>query len=106
MHRASPFVHLSYEVMIWFIVLLSSNYVSCQQQNAKVIKIAAIFEGQTPELESVFRRTIDRINMDKTRLPGSRLEGLVASINDRDSFHAAKIGMFCCWLCFARVARN
>ena len=75
-------------------LLLSSNYVSCQQQNAKVIKIAAIFEGSSPELESVFRRTIDRINMDKTRLSGSRLEGLVASINERDSFHAAKIGMF------------
>ena len=32
------------------------------------------------------------VNMDKTRLPGTRLEALVARINHRDSFHAGKVG--------------
>jgi len=81
---------------IFFLFLLTSVQisppVSCIQQGSKVIKIGAIFEGSNPELETVFRRSIDRINLDRTRLSGARLEGLVAKINQRDSFHAAKVG--------------
>ena len=32
------------------------------------------------------------VNMDRNRLPGTRLEALVARINHRDSFHAGKVG--------------
>jgi hypothetical protein len=52
----------------------------------------AIFEGADSRLESVFRQSVDMVNMDKTRLPGTRLEALVARINHRDSFHASKAG--------------
>lgn len=79
-------------VIFVLLLLLSTSDVSCQPQ--KVIKIAAIFEGDTPALETVFRRTIDKINMDKSRLFGARLEGLVAYINHRDSFHASKVGEY------------
>lgn len=43
-------------------------------------------------MELIFRQTINRINLDKSRMSKPRLEAQVARINQKDSFHAAKVG--------------
>lgn len=53
----------------------------------------AIFEGNDQDLETAFRRAVDRVNIDRTLLSHSRLEATVMYIKPQDSFHAAKIGM-------------
>ena len=58
------------------------------------MNVGAIFEGSDGQLESIFRQTVDRINLDKSRMSKPRLEAQVARINHRDSFHAAKLGQF------------
>lgn len=52
----------------------------------------AIFEGSDLQMESIFRQTVNRINLDKSRTSKPRLEVVVSRINQKDSFHAAKVG--------------
>ena len=56
------------------------------------IASGAIFEGDNQDLETAFRRAVDRVNIDRTLLSRSRLEASVVYIKSRDSFHAAKVG--------------
>lgn len=69
---------------------------AAQQQGGggvvRPVKIGAIFEGADEDLETAFRRAVDRVNVDRTLLSRSRLEAEVFRIKPHDSFHAAKVG--------------
>ena len=89
---------------ILLLVLLSIRSDPTSAQEVRVIKIGAIFEGTDPQLEIVFRQTVDLWNLDRYRLPNTRLEAQVTRINHRDSFHAAKLACQLiesgCWAIF------
>lgn len=56
--------------------------------------IGAVLDTSSERLESILRQTINRINLDKSRVSKARFEAQVKYINKRDSFHAKKVGQY------------
>lgn len=57
------------------------------------LKLGGLFHDGDIDQELAFRYAVEKINLDKTVLPRSKLSAQIERVPSEDSFHASKRGI-------------